>query len=311
MKTKPIIISTLVMLLLAACSKDDKINDEGVPFMVRFNSLIVATQTRTTDGGNQWVTDDPVGIYMVNHGETLAAESIAEEADNRQYKAIGSNTADTGFNPAESNQTIFYPQNGDKVDFVAYYPYRQDITEHKYAVDVSDQSAPAAIDLLYAKTNNDGEGYNKQSGQVTLPFRHPLSKLAITVAAGNGIVSLEGLRITINGMNTTADFNLAQGELSNQGNPNYIQPYNVNGSNTYEAILLPINTLSADHYVEFELDDIIYKWQINLPDNALEAGKKYAYTITITGKGVEGATGNIDSWDEQPEGTGNTREPKK
>ena len=69
MKPKSIILTIFVMLI-GACSKDDKINDESLRVAVRFNSQISVQQTRTTGGGDKWVEeDDHVGIYMVKHEE--------------------------------------------------------------------------------------------------------------------------------------------------------------------------------------------------------------------------------------------------
>ncbi|HBK31505.1 MAG TPA: hypothetical protein DDZ78_07775, partial [Porphyromonadaceae bacterium] len=153
MKTKSITLTVLVMLLMMACSKEDKIVYDSE--QVQFISHVSALQTRTTSGGDQWVKNDPVGIYMIKNGTTLAAENILEKADNRQYKAASGDVFATGFNPAAPDQTIYYPTEG-KVDFVAYYPYKsnEEIKEgYKYPVDVRNQTEQADIDLLYAKAN--------------------------------------------------------------------------------------------------------------------------------------------------------------
>ena len=300
MKTKSIIIAIFAICFLTNCSKNDTPVNDGTLKAVHFLSHIDALKTRTTGGGDRWSADDRIGIYMINHGETLAAGTIAESADNREYKSAAENVETTGFNPVAPEQAIYYPKDENKVDFISYYPYRHDITGYKYPVNVADQGNQAEIDLLYASSNNNGEGYDKSAGAVNLTFGHPLSKLAIKVEQGGGLASLDDLKVTIKGMKTIADFDLATGALSNEGNAADILP-NKTGDGSYEAILLPVAATDDEHYVEFEADGNIYKWQLNSGDNpitGLEAGKKYTYTITITKTGIEGASGTITPWDE-------------
>ncbi|HBX19770.1 MAG TPA: hypothetical protein DEF88_04925, partial [Porphyromonadaceae bacterium] len=291
MKTKSITLTVLVMLLMMACSKEDKIVYDSE--QVQFISHVSALQTRTTSGGDQWVKNDPVGIYMIKNGTTLAAENILEKADNRQYKAASGDVFATGFNPAAPDQTIYYPTEG-KVDFVAYYPYKsnEEIKEgYKYPVDVRNQTEQADIDLLYAKAN----GYDKATtGPVKLTFEHKLSKLVIQVKKGESLASVEGLQVKK--IYTAADLELSTGDLKDFRDEKDIT-LNKNGD-TYEAILLPVAALEDKHSVEFELDGDDYKWQINKNiTDGLKAGKKYVYTITVTKSGVE-VEGEITPWGE-------------
>ncbi|HBG40550.1 MAG TPA: hypothetical protein DDZ96_10020 [Porphyromonadaceae bacterium] len=299
MKPKSIILTIFVMLI-GACSKDDKINDESLRVAVRFNSQISVQQTRTTGGGDKWVEeDDHVGIYMVKHEEP---ETIVDAAVNVQYKATevnADNAANAVFSPANTAQTIFFPQDGKKVNFVAYYPYKSGIEEeYAYPVNVGDQENQTAIDLLYATANNGGAGYNKTAGPVKLTFEHKLSKLAIKVERGAGIDPNSEVEVTIKKMNRTAEFDLRTGNLIYIEEPatTDITPYYNTASETYEAILLPVTSIGDEQYVEFEVEGDTYRWQIKNNIPSLEAGKKYAYTIAISRAGLRGTKCAITEW---------------
>ena len=81
---------------------------------------------------------------------------------------------DGSFSPASEDQTICFPlDENDKVDFIAYCPQAA-LTGNTYAVDVTDQSYPAAIDLLWS---NNATALDKTVQTVDLKFYHRLSRI--------------------------------------------------------------------------------------------------------------------------------------
>ena len=290
MKTKFLSIILCAAALFAACDTAEELADgTSDAVAVQFASGGISI-TRTTADGNQWVADDAIGIFMKAHGETLSS-GVYADAGNKKYKAQSS-SATSLFSPFNGDQTIYYPMEGGRVNFVAYYPYTQSLTNYTYPVNVSDQSNPAAIDLLYSGSTT---AYDNGSVTVPLTFKHALSRLVINVAVGDGFANLSGLTaVSIKGMKTTAGFDLGTGTLGTAADAADITPYSTGGG-SYSAILLP-TTLGTTHYVQFTVDGKSYAWQIDSDIAKLEAGKQYTYTVTISKTGLTVAPVEITDW---------------
>lgn len=125
-----------------------------------------------------------------------------------------------------------------------------------------------------------------------------LSKLVLNVQAGNGLTQddLNKLTVTIKDQNTTATFNLADGVISGEGNPDNIQMKAVQVGKRYEAILLP--TASKIREIEFELNngfDAPFVWKM---DQEFKGGNLYNYTTVKLTRSTVDMMGTIESWNE-------------
>jgi formylglycine-generating enzyme required for sulfatase activity len=275
---------------------------------VTFSAQTDYPDTRTSAGGEQWLTTDEVGIYMVTTGQTLSTASISEGADNRKYLPQTAAAA-SALIPATTDQTIYFPQSG-AVNFVAYYPWKSSgsaagqINNYVYPIDLADQSDPAALDLLYARKAN----ISKNQATVNLTFAHPLSKITLRVKKGADIsaVDFSSATATISGMPVTASFSLADGTIGSLGAVTNFNALKVTTAATfdagYEALLLPQAVSDyTGRQVTFTAGGNTYEWEI--PDaSAFEAGKNYIYTLLVrsTGVDVEEASttpiGSITPW---------------
>ena len=244
----------------------------------------ISVNTRAS--GLAWADGDMIGIFMTGANQSLSADAIKEGVDNVCYQTSGS----IAFSPISGGKTIYYPIDGD-VDFYSYYPYTT-ISNYKVALNVADQTNQEAIDFMYAKTT----GCNKATPQVDLRFSHMLSRLILNVQPGNGLTEddLNKLKVTIKDQNTTATFNLADGVISGEGNPDNIQMKAVQVGKRYEAILLP--TASKIREIEFELNngfDAPFVWKM---DQELTGGNLYNYTTVKLTRSTVDMSGTIESW---------------
>ena len=242
----------------------------------------------TRAAGQAWADGDKIGIFMIEAGKTLSADVIKEGVDNVCYQTSGS----SAFSPISGGKTIFFPIDGD-VDFYSYYP-QTTVNDYKVALNMTNQTSQEAIDFMYAKKT----GCNKATPQVDLKFNHMLSKLVLNVQPGNGLTQddLNKLKVTIKDQNTTGTFNLADGTISGEGNPDNIQMKAVQVGKIYEAILLP--TASTIREIVFDLNngyDAPFVWKM---DSDLKGGNMYNYTtVKLTRTGVE-LSGTIKPWNE-------------
>lgn len=279
--------------LLTGCNSDEDVGGNATPVSVQFCSGII--QTKTTNGGNQWMLNDPIGIFMLKNGQPLNSGNIAESADNVEYKAQGAGNAISGFTPA-SGTPIFYPQNGDNVDFIAYYPYKSSLANYTYPVDVSNQTSPANIDVLYANTANTASGgYNKNSGPVDLRFNHALSKLSFTLISGIGFPNLTGAKIEITNLATTASLSLANGSVTGTNSGQTLIANTATDGLSSSAIVIP-QTLSGTKLI-VTLADNVSKFEWNFPANTeFLARKNHQYVITVNKTGITVSSSGITTW---------------
>lgn len=287
-------LATAAAAVTSSCQKAP-VSEQEITKAVTFSSTI-SNQVTTKAAGANWESNDAIGVFMKT-GSGLSNVL----ASNKQYVTT---KGDGNFNASSTTEEINYPADGSNVDFIAYYPYQTTITNNIYPVNVADQTQQNKIDLLYA---NNVTGANKNKPNAQLQFGHKLSKVELTVAAGTGVSSLSGLTVTYNGLNTTANFDLATGTLAAGANPTAIKAKTTAGTSTTlaEAILLPVANV-AGAKVEFKIGNETYTW--TLPSSTTyEAGKKYSYNITLQEQAGNNAaivaSGNITDWTDVPSGS--------
>ena len=293
-KLQSVVIAFAGVLALASCANDD--NQENSPRAIQFTGGIGEQAVATPQGRASeatWNTDDAIGIFMVDHGQT----SIAENAVNKQFTTGGNGT----FTPVRGDE-IYFPVDGThKVDFIAYYPYKAGVVlDGNIEVNTVDQAKQAAFDLLWAKANNDGAGYNKET-PVTIPlaFEHKLAKLTMNckAAANVGISSLNGMTVVVKGMKTKTSFTVKDGTLGTPETKADMIARKITTAETYlashDAIILPCSDSSGEATVEFTVNNETYTW--NVGEVEFTAGNAYVYEVILSRTGVK-VTGTIEPW---------------
>lgn len=285
-------MGALSTLALVSCTNNDDNSEwygsEGIVFTTAIQSRV---------SGNTWNANDEVGIYMMNAGGTIDAAT----AQNKKYIAQTNGTL-----TAASGNGIYLPESG-RVDFIAYYPYTTSVSGNKIAVNVSDQSKPAAIDLIYS---NGTKGVAATtSSNISLTFTHKLSKMTINVSKDATIETLNGLTIDMNGISTEGEFNLGNGTLTATAGTNQKDvAMNVNAEGTTAtAIILP-TAASTDQTavtLKFNLAGKLYTYTLT-DASIFEEGKNVTFNANLSinnGKPVVTVgTATIEDWTEKPGG---------
>jgi hypothetical protein len=300
-------------------------NEESLP--VKFSTSKIAT--RAYD--NLWEANDQIGVYMVSTGVSswstttplkenmLYSHTLEESTTTTEY---------TAFSGVDKQNTIMWPTGGEKVDFVAYYPYREEITNFIYPIDLSDQTS-RAIDLMYADNVK-----NVNSGSPALLFKHCLAKLIFHVTDLDG-VPLEDMKALIEGVPSSADFDLSKGEFvpptppeNDPGN----DPENAVAPDSFHARLTSIKVDEVDTTKKTAIveafivpgDELSYTVTFTLTNGQTavfpmentehKANKRYIYNVSLSsnsievdfgnsGSGLEDDLSSISDWDnvEEPE----------
>lgn len=285
-------MGALSTLALVSCTNNDDNSEwygsEGIVFTTAIQSRV---------SGNTWNANDEVGIYMMNAGGTIDAAT----AQNKKYIAQTNGTL-----TAASGNGIYLPESGS-VDFIAYYPYTTSVSGNKIAVNVSDQSKPAAIDLIYS---NGTKGVAATtSSNISLTFTHKLSKMTINVSKDATIETLNGLTIDMNGISTEGEFNLGNGTLTATAGTNQKDvPMNVNAEGTTAtAIILPTAASTDQTAVTLKFNLAGKSYTYTLTDASIfEEGKNVTFNANLSinnGKPVVTVgTATIEDWTEKPGG---------
>ena len=295
---------TAAMLLASAsvvvsCNRDK--NSGIVPdgrVEVQFSSNIITTNTTTKASDNTWDAADAIGVYMYEENDV----EVVENMKNIEY--VTENGGQTGSFKAVGT-VIFFPDNGDKVRFMAYYPYDENLANDVYKVNVTDQNSQPAIDLLYSFNTNAKYDKKTPGKKVPLVFDHQLTKIYVNVKAGDGLTNddLQSIEILFDGMNTTADFSLVNGSLNNVDDPSNIDLLKITAKEGYaasfEAIVLPSETV-PDAQIVFDLkngdgadiESDVYTWAFN---NTLDKSTRYTYNVTINRSGIV-VEATINDW---------------
>ena len=285
-------MGALSTLALVSCTNNDDNSEwygsEGIVFTTAIQSRV---------SGNTWNANDEVGIYMMNAGGTIDAAT----AQNKKYIAQTNGTL-----TAASGNGIYLPESGS-VDFIAYYPYTTSVSGNKIAVNVSDQSKPAAIDLIYS---NGTKGVAATTSyNISLTFTHKLSKMTINVSKDATIETLNGLTIDMNGISTEGEFNLGNGTLTATAGTNQKDvAMNVNAEGTTAtAIILPTAASTDQTAVTLKFNLAGKSYTYTLTDASIfEEGKNVTFNANLSinnGKPVVTVgTATIEDWTEKPGG---------
>ena len=284
----------LAALMLAGCSNeiDEQVMDsKRVPLQI--NGDINMLMTRAAD--DHWDDKDAIGVYMVN-GEN---NSIVGNVSNYRYTVVKGGQ-DCTFNPADENNTAYFPDDGTAVNVVAYYPHGDVTVDNKLSLDLANQGEQPDIDLMSAKAENA----SKSSPTVKLGFKHRLTKLFFEI---EGDVNTD-INATIGNQYTDIRYDIINNELSIADGDTKkeisMKYWNLDGYRFVEAIVLPNdeNNRAEDRQLTFQLNENIFKATIG-SDTKFEAGKKYIYKVkfeqTPSGGVAVGITGvGITNWND-------------
>lgn len=252
----------LALLLFASCDKNEYSMEqhvEGDGEKIRFE-IAVGTATATTSGvrtrvatstdGNYTSTfsnGDAIGVYIVKGSGGL--QSSGNWVDNMKMTYNNGNWTYTF--PSGKG---YYPVDGDKLNFYAYYPYKTNVPDalNMSIVGITDQSTAVNLsksDVLHASRLNVG----KSSNPVQLTFSHAMAMVELKVNSGAaGATMSSQVTVTTEVCIPDASFNLSTGAASATGGSKSVKMYRVEqpGDADYYVnytyrVLVPTQTVPA------------------------------------------------------------------
>lgn len=266
MKMKSLLGIMLSLSILQSCQNDEtniiqnEVNKNGITF-----SSIIDDAQNSRAYDTSWEKNDVIGVFMLaNSNQDVLATNIPYVTSKGDGYFIS------------QNSPIYYPEDNSAVDFIAYYPYNENINEHtNYAIDLSNQTAQSAIDLMTAVnlTNRQSD-----SPQGNLQFKHLLAKLVLNLKSTSGS-SLKGIKASISGLQVKGTANLSDGSITPSGEATTFSLFINEEGTQAEAILLP-QTLTGNLKIKLELNG--QSKEINTEiSGSIEQGNKYIYNVNV------------------------------
>ena len=278
--------------LITSCSTDHDVDfgyGKNHELSAKFTAGIAAS--RVTD--NNWDKEDIIGIYAVRAGQELADATIYK--GNSKYTTM-SEAGSGDFSPASDDDAIVFKRDGEKLDFIAYYPYQTTVTDYKLAIDVSDQSKLSKIDYLYS---NNAKGHNRENKEVPLQFKHQLTQLVLNITGDSDLGDLATLKLAAEGFVPTGSLNLKDGVVTVEGTDAKVLNLTATKADagvTMRAIVLPGQNMKNTSFV-FDLNGMKFKAWIP-EDLVLESNARVTYKVELSTDGsvLASPTGTIEDW---------------
>jgi hypothetical protein len=295
-KLQQALLITAIGLTFASCKSEDTINPPPAnSYSATFTSTIANPSkdiTQTRAAGTTWHSGDQIGIFAIKTGEDLKDESLYNNYSNLKF--INQTAGEVARFIAADND-ILYPPTGQKIDFIAYYPYIADITEYTFPIDLTQQEPQSNIDVMYATAT----GHSYDNPNVELKFSRILSQLQIILSSEEGL-ELQDAAVTFENSNIRGIVDLADGSVTSDTTQKTVTPIIVFNSEENRliasAILLPGQELS-DINIKVELvTGESYSYTPN--EYKLTAQTSRIYILNLTKEDVElvdsGST--IEDW---------------
>ena len=231
---------------------------------------IKAPMSATRVNANGFEANDKVGVYVTSTG-SLAAQG--NTLDNAAY------TYSNGNLNAPAGSEVYWDSKDTRLSVYAYYPYAASIADNSayaFAVEANQSEEENFYNSDFIATK--AENIAPQENAVSLTFTHSLSKVMVSLVAGEGISAEELVAaektFTISGLATNGTINIATGAATADSTKAAITPLENNGSN-YAAVVYP-----QEGAISFNLTlgGEVFSYTTNID---FEAGYQYQFNLTI------------------------------
>ncbi len=314
MKDRKFFIPMAAALALAAgvtsCTNDDELLSSGTTTEGRtpiiLTSNVVAAGSRTVDQNLQNTQIEAgvkVGVFAFANSEFI------ENGDNNVLTADGNG----GFTGTE----MYFEE--DELTLYAYAPYNSSWTggynsnmTFSVATDQSTEDGYLASDLLIGTPTN-GNPVASTTDAIGLTFVHKLVKVNINLNVendedGNATIDLKGATVNICNVVTSAPVNVSTGTVGNvSGSETEIVAAKFGDDATTftaSAIFPPQYMLSGTAFVVVTTADGNSYKAVLSEDVEFASGKKYTYTVTLSGVETEAILESVvTEWEDGNEDT--------
>lgn len=205
MKTvRKILIFCLFALTVMACSDDNRDGQTTRKPVVLSGEIF----TVNSDVATIWSGGQTVGVYMLKSGTTEIVDHYAN------VKYLADNRGATGYLVPAGDQPMYLPDNGEKVDIRAYYPYDENAgiadtragSNHTTKVSIDEKTKPDAF--LYSQNS---KGLTNTNTRAILQIKSMLALVKIDFECS--LADAKSMTAHIKNIATHATFDLMEGKF--------------------------------------------------------------------------------------------------
>ena len=283
----------VITLFPAAC--DNTGDDDVRPVAARFSAGINGLESRATE--TWWDKGDRIGV--TGTCGSVEYKNVAHVVTNA---AAGSFAVD---NATGTDNTIYF-NDDTPVTFTAYYPHAGNngadapVQTTRTTAKAQSAATQSAIDYLHATATG-----SKSAPDVEFAFTHRMSRVVLSIKRGDGVASLASLTgYTLAGFRLDGSFDPATGTAeanASKSAESLAMPLAATADSdakvTSSLILYPQSVATATFSVTLTVPDAqTFTADLSIPDGKLEAGKSYAYNVTVSKTGITISKATIGTW---------------
>lgn len=291
MKIENVVRCLSLLIILQACENELVELPQGNRAKEATFTSAIGDRVMSRAVNTSWEANDVIGLFMLGNADKAVLKANA---------AYVTPQGDGHF-VGKAGNTVYYPEDGTAVDFIAYYPYDEKLTSYnRYTLDVTDQSRQQDIDLMVATNLTD-----RTASSVTgnLQFRHLLAKLVLNLNSADGS-SLAGIEAMVQGLKNKAtvdlskeDDNITLGDATDAV-PMYVDE----GCTQAEAVLIP-QPLEGKLKITLSVNGREKEIETDIA-GSIEAGARYTVNLSISNTGgsttVDPEASGYAKWFETP-----------
>lgn len=271
MMKNSVLFTFATALLFGACAEELTDRPEQSTGVKEVNFRIHSALS-TRSGKDAFEVGDSIGIYAVKR---MAPESVAvpSVSGNQAHNAKWVKTEE-GWEPATPMDKVVWSQDGEPLDFYAYWPYCREASRPDSMI-FEVNTMPNA-DVLHA-TNMQG----LTDGEVELAFKHAFSLVEVEIL-GDGIEFLPELMVKAINIKAKTAWNIGTGAFIHSEDGATTTEFSVaDAEKRVYRVVLPSQRIDADvPFLQCDNGDVTY---IYTPGEAIEltAGSLQKMEITL------------------------------
>lgn len=321
MRTIKYLTSAAIALVLAACSNEEDVIQDG-PVAAQISAGVSRPQTRAID--EKWERDE-IGVMVTGVNGTTPGVTSEMEDLYKNVKYTTQATSTERYASFSSTDGIFFQDANETVTFAAYGPYKESDNkatlpgENGVIKDISTEQQSTrelqrTFDFIYASgaTASRSNPTVEFSEEKQTEFKHKMTRLIFIVNTsteyGFAAADVTSGNYSVSGLNHTGEFNVTTGTAQATGTgtttdwsltQNSLKDEET-AQVTFTSILYP-QTLANGLVFKALINGQTYTSTSEIKP-ALAAGTSYTYTLTIKKEGVVVSGCTVSGWNTEPGG---------
>ncbi len=290
-------------MMAASCSKESG-REAGGDLQLRLSSETILAETRVSGDGlqlTQFADGEKVAIFFAENVSGQAATSgTGVTLYTQPLKYTAGNSGSLTLYQDDNSTTIvpqYWPTSGNGLFIYGVYPATAASSisaQNSFSVQTNQSTDEGykASDLMTGVPNKNPA--TRTTNDVTIKFTHRLSKINISLMAGEGFSSSDLSSASVSIINTLPTVTFAADGASLGAASGSAQEITVCSAASGSAIIVPQKVDSGTGFIKVTVGGGSYVYKFT-SDVTFEGGKAYTYNITVNKTGLS-VKSEISAW---------------